>query len=512
MSAELILSNSLNAEIYLSRSGYEFDIYSDRWRLSKTIKVAVGAVIEILDPELHEGYRKSLMHLARTRSPHHAKNINERILHMLRSSSVTTITADSLISYRSTLGREHEWYMSVIRGFLAVWCDLGYVGLDSFVIQAISDWRLKGNIKGDAVNRLDPDEGPLSDLELQEFNDAVINSYEQSDVSLRDMALCLMLSSSGRRPDQIVRLRSGDILDPDVDQYNISIPRAKQRGVAPRKKFKKLRVIRELWAILRAQANSSVKTVCDSIGLVLPEDIKRKIPVFLDVKAALQIKDLSKLRLALESDVLEARVSLVSEVAKKVIRKSGLISHRTEDILSVNPRRFKYTVGTRAAREGFGVMVIAELLDHSDTQSAGVYVKNIPDHIERLDQAVARHLAPYAQAFSGVLVDSEEDAARGDDLRSRIHSSQGGVGSCGSYGFCGANVPLPCYTCIHFQPWLDGPHVEILDFLVLQRENIIATTGDKTIAAVNDRTILAVANVIQLCDERRTELSAKGCN
>jgi hypothetical protein len=138
-------------------------------------------------------------------------------------------------------------------------------------------------------------------------------------------------------------------------------------------------------------------------------------------------------------------------------------------------------------------MVIAELLDHSDNQNAGVYIENIPEHLASLDQAVGHQLAHYAQAFSGVIVNTEKDAVRGADLNSRIRIDKENVGTSGSYGFCGANVPILCYTCMDFQPWVDGPHEIIYDELIAERTRLLDFTGDKQIAAVNDRSIIAVA-------------------
>ena len=152
-------------------------------------------------------------------------------------------------------------------------------------------------------------------------------------------------------------------------------------------------------------------------------------------------------------------------------------------------------------------MVIAELLDHSDNQNAGVYIENIPEHVENLDKAVGHQMAHYAQAFAGVLVDSENAAKRGDDFNSRVKAGGDGIGTCGSYGFCGASVPIPCYTCMHFQPWLDGPHESVYEDLISERLRLFDVTGDKQIAAVNDRSILAVADVIQRCRARKEELS-----
>jgi len=62
---------------------------------------------------------------------------------------------------------------------------------------------------------------------------------------------------------------------------------------------------------------------------------------------------------------------------------------------------------------------------------------------------------------------------------------------------------------MHFQPWLDGPHEMIYTFLHSERERILGITTDGAVAAVNDRTILAVAQVIQQCQRRREELGLK---
>jgi hypothetical protein len=151
-------------------------------------------------------------------------------------------------------------------------------------------------------------------------------------------------------------------------------------------------------------------------------------------------------------------------------------------------------------------MIIAELLDHTDIQSADVYTKNIPENAAILDAHLSELMAPFANAFMGVIVDSENKARRGDDSCSRVRFREDKAGVCGSSGHCGANVPIPCYTCIHFQALLDGPHEAIRDELLAERKRILEVTGDEKLAAVNDRTILAVAQVIQKCQARLEEL------
>ena len=63
---------------------------------------------------------------------------------------------------------------------------------------------------------------------------------------------------------------------------------------------------------------------------------------------------------------------------------------------------------------------------------------------------------------------------------------------------------------MHFQPWLDGPHKDVYQGLLNERERVKEITGDIQIAAVLDRSIIAVADVIMRCAKRREELGEEG--
>jgi hypothetical protein len=326
------------------------------------------------------------------------------------------------------------------------------------------------------------------------------------------LALGLVTSNTGQRPVQISHLRLKDVLMKDSNKkeepiYLLNMPRAKQRATKFRGQLKQFAVTEELWVILHAQAEHVVQSVEEALGFELPQMDKGELPLFPDLSAFSIVESPQQLRDSLKTDLLHIQILKVSAACKRIADEARICSERTGELLNISPVRFRYTTGTRAAREGFGVMVIAELLDHSNTESTGMYIKNIPEHVAKLDQAVGHSLAHYAQAFAGVLVDLESNAKRGNDLSSRIKVDAKGLGTCGSYGFCGANVPIPCYTCMHFQPWLDGPHEIAYEKLIAERERLLDLTNDIQIAAVNDRSILAVADVIQRCAIRREALA-----
>ncbi|MGP9669229.1 MULTISPECIES: site-specific integrase [unclassified Psychrobacter] len=465
---------------------------------------------EHLDKKALNGFIHALAFYASNLSAGHTCNIAVRFTHMLRNTSVFIITDTMLINYRSSLISSNEWYLGTIRGFLRKWYELGYDGIDEDVIRLLDGWTIKGNRKGDAVKRKDPNEGPLSDNELQAFNEGAVTAFERNLITLDELAISLIISNTGRRSVQISHLRVIDVLCGTSKRgepfYILNVPRAKH-GEGFRTQFKHFALTQELWAILSAQAKNAISIVEKSLGVKLNEYDCQQVPLFPDYPMIKQVDSLFEFKALLTTDKLHIASAKVTDTLQFVVAASGIKSERTGEDLSINARRFRYTTGTRAAREGFGELVIAELLDHSDTQNSGVYIKNIPEHVQRLDEAVGFQLAPYAQAFAGVLVDSEEDAERGNDLNSRIRTEEGsGIGTCGEHGFCGANVPIPCYTCIHFQPWLNGPHREVYQNLLDERERVKEITGDIEVAAILDRSIVAVADVIMRCEKRSLEL------
>ncbi len=494
--------------------GYKFYIEDDFWRLDKRYRLSVRKVTNLLQEDIQFSFLKVLAYYASNYSVGHVRNCFECFYNYLVTTRQSRVTNEGLINYRAYLSADNEWRLGVIRGFIRRWYRLGYPGISEDVIRLLDGWRIRGNRKGDAVKRKDPTYGPLTDIELQAFNEGVVSAFEQGQISLSEMALCLLVSHTGRRSIQIAHIKVGDILQgrkhTGETYYLVNIPRAKQ-GVGFRSEFRPFAVTAELWSILSDQAKQAVRQVESALGVELQDADKALVPLFPDIKEIEQLSTVQEYRELIQTDRLHIAPAEVSDTLNFVVEAAEIRSERTGDILHANARRFRYTIGTRAAREGFGELVIAELLDHSDTQNAGVYIKNIPEHVERLDEAVGMQLAPYAQAFCGVLVDSEKDAKRGDDPTSRIRTEEGrGIGTCGEMGFCGANVPIPCYTCSHFQPWLDGPHEMLYQKLLDERERVLEITGDEQVAKALDRSILAVAQVIQLCEKRKAELAQNG--
>jgi integrase len=487
----------------ISLGGYVYYEKELIWKLDKNVTLNMNSALKLLDFNLQQSYIKTLAYFATNLSSAYTSIIHANFIHMLKTTGKTIVDESGLINYRSSLSANNECYLGSIRAFLKKWFDLGYYGVTEDVISLLYSWSIKGSIKGDVVKRLDPMQGPLSDIELQGFNEGIVQAYEKNEISISDLALGLVVSNTGRRPIQISHLKIKDVLcgknKKNEDFYLINVPRGKQRGNKFRGTFNQFAITHELWVVLNAQATLVKKIISQILKFNLQEIDQLELPLFPDMEAIQEVSSIQILREQLQSDRLHiSRVEVTNQI-KHCAEVAKVRSERTGKLLNVTSYRFRYTVGTRAAREGFGPMVIAELLDHSDNQNAGIYIQNVPEHVEKIDQALGHQLGRYAQAFAGVLVDSEKNACRGNDINSRVKFKGEGTGTCGNFGFCGANVPIPCYTCIHFQPWLNGPHQSVYDELINERARVFNVTGDIQIAAINDRSILAVANVIKQC-------------
>jgi integrase len=489
-------------EDFYSRDGYLILSNDKRWKLNKDTNIPVFTLKEVMSPDTFSSLCKVLAFYAKTHAPSHVRNLFERCKHYLESTTGQPLfSVESLISYRSMLDKHTEWYLGSLRGFIRKWSELGYSGVPDETIRLLNKWTIKGNEKGFAVQSMCPDSGPLTDIEMEAVLGAVITAFGEKRLTLADTSYALILAMTGRRPTQITALKLLDLVQ-QSDKYFIRFPRAKQRAQAWRQSFNQFAIVEDLWIVLQQQAEAVRQQFSMTLGADIPPNIIPELPLFPALETANSVSDLKE---QLISDRLHAPSDSVRSAMLRVEKTIKVISERTGEPVRLNPTRFRYTLGTNLAREGKGEYVIAEALDHTDTQNAGVYVRNIPEIVDRIDKAVALQLAPIAQAFQGVLVVSESDAKRGNDRSSRISNGTANLGTCGSYGFCSALAPVACYTCNHFQPWLDGPHEAVLERLISERDSVLEQTRDSKIAAVNDRLILAVGDVVNRCNAMKKE-------
>lgn len=486
-----------------TRNGVHFDPHADRWAFrDSALTVSLDFSKLNCSPAILGALKATLVWYAENKSPHHLKNMHERFAHFLRAMycderSVLEISANDLLNYRASLDVDQRWYLGTLSGFFQKWHSLNLVGLTDDVIALLKQLRIQGNKKGEAVLTMDPENGPFTDIEFHSIHSALEASYESGETKLDEYLLAWLFMALGQRPIQYAALKLCDFEVANgkdgASVYTLKIPRAKQRQRLSRGDFKDRVLIPHIGKRL-AQHKEAVR---DKFRFILQDP--DQAPLF-PAKRSRENEP--------EGFEYHWTGASLAKALELVLNRLSVASERTGCAINITATRFRRTLGTRAAVEGHGELVIAELLDHTDTQNVGVYVQAVPAIVERIDRAMALHLAPLAQAFAGVIIEDESKAYRAGDPSSRIcdpryDSEMKPMGNCGRHGFCGQMAPIACYTCRSFQPWLDGPHEAVLSHLLAERERLLAGS-DVRIASVNDRTILAVAEVVSRCDAIRS--------
>jgi integrase len=492
-----------------TRGGAEFDPTQEIWEIRElTFKTTISFNLPKLSRQFCISFKAVLLWYAKNKSLPHLSNLYQgtcRLFDFVRThkeSEIGEIIQIDLVNYRAHLGKEREWHLGAISCLLKKWYSLGYPGISKDAVDYLNQVRIKGVIKGVATSTMDPLKGPFTPIESNAIQHALNESFRLSKTTSAEYVLCWILIAFGMRPTQYAALKVCDISVMQESSgtyiYSIRIPRAKTRDSDPRGEFKERLLTPQIGKIVVQYANSVKAHFSSSIDD--PEDA----PLFFQ-EVGEYCSDSSRYHLTGDQ---------LGSIIERVLNRLKVVSERTGQPISICSRRFRSTIGTRAAEEGHGALVIAELLDHSDTQNVGVYISATPLIIERIDRAVAMQMAPLAQAFAGKLIKGPSGATQRDNPLAQIRAPNitgdfKPISSCGAEGFCNFLKPIACYSCNSFEPWIDGPHEAVLQHLIAERERLVKTS-DIRIASINDRTILAIAEVIRRCEQQKKKESQDG--
>ncbi|SHM86839.1 Phage integrase family protein [Duganella sacchari] len=486
-------------KIAKTRSGIEFDPNTSLWAFrdgSSNISVNFQLLPDVALTVLI-GLKKTLIWYFENRAAETAIRHFEgflaitRFLTANRPPPIRCVMRDDISDFKMSSDKA-AYLLSVNRGFLKRWCKLGAPGLDKEIESYLTGLTLKQSPVGVAVATLDPNNGPLTDLEFEAIQSALNAAYARNKISTEKILLCYLLMSLGVRPTQLASLKCCDLILPltaDGD-YILRVPRAKQSGHLYRGEFKERKLVVQLGKPLAAYVDTiRIKFV----GLLADP---AQAPLFPQWKH-LESANCEGLEFHQTSSVLSQRVMTV-------INSLRVPSERLDGKpMTVSPLRFRRTFATRAAEEGWPILVLAELMDHSDTRHVKVYVGLTTRIRAAFSRKIAMDMAPLAMAFGGKIIDGENGATRPGPasriIDLRVDQSGQSMGSCGSHAHCGFARPIACYGgCHDFEPWLNGPHEVALQYMLARREHLMAT-ADPRIAAINDRAILGCAQVILRC-------------
>lgn len=515
-------SKAKSAKRY-SKANYEFDVYGDVWQLDSNIKLNLGLLAPLsLSPKFELNFREALADYACEFSSSYTYNIFNYSKNLFATGVRDKLGEAHVINYKATLTNSTEYKLGYIRAFILDWHDKEIQGVDKKVVELLSSLKLSGNEKGKAVAIGCPHSGAYTYEEQAAFINWYVDAFTKKQISITDYAFIMGLQQTGARPVQLTYLYYEDLvtrIDEGIEHFDLQLPNAKKRHEGIRESFQyKKDVTEDLMLVLTAQANHSINIVEEHFAIDLSDEQKKFIPIFIDECEVFKVTNFNEF-LSKHEKTPDLFCMKKNGEAKYILKRIAKLCHlKTTRIklddgfgdLHINPRRFRYTHATNMAMLGASDYAIAEELGQSDTQQVKVYTEFNEEMADRLDEALASDLTPLTQAFSGTLIDSEKDAIRVNDPRSRINNDDGNpVGNCGKFGFC-ANGTIHCYTCNKFQPWLNAPHTEVLKSVISERDRKRKMGASEFVLQGHNRSIDAIKVVIHKCNARKQEIEKEG--
>jgi integrase len=493
------------------RAGLPIDATGWVWKLNHAVSLQRldFRKLKISSPDLLSGVAQFLADRIACLSPDSVRNTFETLGYLSRSAHFQECQAtggdlgERLFADLRLLPGFAEWQLHYVRAWYR-WCTKHRIKqFSAEVLDVFEGIRIGGNEKGRAVLTRDPLQGAFDEIEMIALT-TKLRSAGLDVLTVSERTLVWLSIALGCNPLALCLLREGDFV-PTKEvgakrvYHMLRVPRVKKRHPFFRAEFHP--------KMLNAEIGSHV------VELIAENAEIRRLkgwpegcafPLFRRSKPRSDLMGGSMREFSMHFEPKELTRTLT-----RAVEKLGVVSHRTGKLLHVNTRRFRRTFGTRAVEENASPAELAVLLDHTDLQSVGVYYETRSSIVERLDAAMAVKLGPLADAFLGHIVDSEDEAVNGRDPAKRIpwfrrHRDRGperagNLGTCGS-GPCALFAPLSCYTCERFQPWKNGPHREILQWLCDERERKRREGLDAQMVGIHDATIMAIGKVVAACE------------
>lgn len=418
-----------------------------------------------------------------------------------RTEPISQITPTDVLAYKM-LSYESQFALAAIRPFLKQWAALGAPGVGQDVANLLGQLKLKQSPVGVAVATLDPEKGPFTDLEFEAIQMAVNDAYARRKMDTETFVLSYLFMAIGARPVQFAAMKCCDLIAPEKGSdgdYVLNVPRAKQGDQLVRGEF-------------------TPRLIATQVGKALQGHVQEVRARFKGTMDADQFPMFPQSRETEYSNAPGFEFHRTSgALSMNLIRAFQRLHVPTERLdgraIPVTPVRFRRTFATRAAEEGLPLLVIAELMDHADTRHVRVYAGLTTRIRAQFSRKIAVQMAPIVEMLTGRVIQNEAAATRPDassrviDLR--VDQSGAGMGSCGTHARCLFDKPVSCYGCHSFEPWLDGPHEAMFDYMI-NRRNYLMKTADARIASINDRAIVGCAQVILRVRAIRNEQKLDG--
>ena len=510
-------------EILVSKLGYQFLLENPEWRLNNQIVIRWPRVPSFPGSEkLLKGFKNALANYGEQVSPSHTMNMFEMMIRLLPFCKEGEVTVKAINEWRDSLGPDRLWYLGNLRGFLLQWADWGFKGIDNKVPDFLDSLTLPGNEKGRAVRISCPRTGPFDRQEYQALSRWVQSAWRSLEITLSDCALLRLFMETGRRPSEVAALRIGDLRVKTLasgshvmpsNSYRLVVTRAKRRGKNAWRDLStadELPISDDLYDLLHNLGQQTIRSIEQLWGVTLPPATAKDLPLFVP-------KDLTVFREVgshEEFHALEARTPDffhdntlgLSDRLKTIGKLCTAVSARTNDYMLLSSYRFRRTLGTVLAKNGYNAYEIAAALGHDDIQNVQVYVENSAEAFDHFEETMAAAFAPLLKAFSGELIRPNQP---GTENQPQVHVQVGHEapfesGKCGSLAQCHRGWYI-CYTCVKFRAFIDADHERALREVKAEYERTAAQGYTDSVLTGLEATMDAITEVIRMCKKLREE-------
>ncbi|THF34467.1 site-specific integrase [Pseudomonas atacamensis] len=487
----------------------------------------IGALLS-MEPETAQGIKATILSIASS-SKISPPTLAVRLRSFNRAVTLSKVNKITRDLYPRLIKNLSNSDVNAIALFLIHWHKLGYAGVDDATIDVVNLEQRSWTIYQKRITSGDPTQGWYTQQEYDDLVQTYWDDYEAGRKSLVNTVVLLLNAQYGRRGLQYAHLKVCDFQEEGetdgVSGKRVEFPGVKDKGSDQWFRGSKSEVHPmgdDLWSLCQTQISESVEAFESHFGRTLPSEERLQLP-FLQIgqrhhkrsmtRRAKSVQANSTLLEQLDTPIWHMSGSSIAQMCQRAYG-TLVFSHVTGEPIYEFAYRMRYTRARQLARLGVSRKVLSYWLGHESLKSIDHYYDDPAEDARKLNDDIKPILSPLAQAFAGTLRDSEAHASRGGDPSTRVElDGRKAVGSCGS-DFCTASVPIPCYRCSKFEPWVDGPHEEVLLRLYERQEeenNIHIPSSARSILRPLQLTkdIDAVKLVIRLCDARKAELAAK---
>jgi len=367
----------------------------------------------------------------------------------------------------------------------------------------------KKRSKNDVILRLDPEQGPFTQMEQDALYQWVNEQFCHGNLDPERYLYLRLAMIYGQRGTQLRKIVFDDFIKAEQG-YQIRIFWAKQKddNAGWREKSETFNLDEDLYNIVQAYQSIILSRLQQEYpGRADWDKAVKHVPLFrrkFDSEKGTDHSQIPVLVDTLDQKSLELAPQPRFHATSGAIRPWLLkmesmpgfpISSRTHQPLKISKgHRFRHTLGTDLSNAGLDEWSMASALMQSGTRSVRKYRAISAELMNLIDEKMTNHLALVVEAFSGTIITDRASAKNGDREDRQIED----IAVCGADTICHLDAPFSCYPCSKFQPLLDADHSTALERLERRRAQTIAT--DKTTGVVWDRAILACRKIILDCN------------